>query len=818
LPIAVLADTPQETEVMLLGIVIIVSLFGLAFAGYLVKWVMARSTGTPQMREISDAIKSGAEAFLRRQNKTIVMLAALVAVALFVGYGVVRQHRTFDPVHSSMALGAWVTGSFVLGALCSLIAGYVGMWVSIRTNIRTASAAINSLNDALRTALRGGAVSGLLVVAMSLLGVAGLYAVATFTNAVPDGEETKIPLLIVGYGFGASFVALFAQVGGGIYTKAADVGADLVGKVEAGIPEDDPRNPAVIADLVGDNVGDCAGRGADLFESTAAENIGAMILAATLASAAARANIDFNYGIIGVMMFPLVARAFGIIASIVGIMMVKLRNEQGDPMKALNVGYFIAAGLAMIGFGFTCWWLLSAQDAPDAWWHFFICGIIGVVTSILFVFITQYYTEYHYRPVKEIADASRTGPATNIISGIAVGFESTALPVLVTGGALLGSYFIGKNAFPDGSGVSGGLFGTAVATMGMLATAAYILAMDTFGPITDNAGGIVEMSRQPEAVRERTDRLDSVGNTTKALTKGYAVGSAGLAAFLLFQAYMDEVLHYSGLYGKVDPATGRVHEFTVNLSQPVVFVGGLLGCMLVFLFSAMCIRAVGKAAQSIIAEVRRQFANLPRKNDMIQFPDDFKPDYAACVDIVTKSALRQMIMPGILVVASPIAVGVLFRVFIDDENPLIAAEAVAAFLMVGTIGGILVALFLNNAGGAWDNAKKYIETGAHGGKYLTDAAGNKIKNPVHAAAVVGDTVGDPCKDTAGPSLHVLIKLLSTITLVMAPLFIAVKDDHGPDLRDPARVTLPGEPVPDADRPNVFDPAATPTPTTPTTPQ
>jgi len=395
------------------------------------------------------------------------------------------------------------------------------MWVSIRSNIRAAHAALSSLNVALRIALRGGAVSGLLVVAMSLLGVGGLFAIVSSFSSVID--ETRIPLLIVGYGFGASFVALFAQLGGGIYTKAADVGADLVGKVEAGIPEDDPRNPAVVADLVGDNVGDCAGRGADLFESTAAENIGAMILGATLAAAADKANLAFSAGIIGVMMFPLVARAFGIIASIVGIVMVRMdKEEKMDPMQALNRGYYIAVVLAMIAFGLATRWLLYSPNAENAWWHFFLCGIIGVLTSVAFVYITQYYTEYKYRPVRTIAEASKTGPATNIIAGVGVGFECTWMPALTVGAALLGSYYLGKSAFPIESGMNGGLFGTAVATMGMLATAAYILAMDTFGPITDNAGGIVEMSQQPEEVRKKTDRLDSVGNTTKALTKGYA--------------------------------------------------------------------------------------------------------------------------------------------------------------------------------------------------------------------------------------------------------------------------------------------------------
>jgi K(+)-stimulated pyrophosphate-energized sodium pump len=618
----------------------------------------------------------------------------------------------------------WTTLAFVLGALCSVIAGYIGMWVSIRANIRTASAVRSSLNDALRIAMRGGAVSGLFVVAMSLLGVGGLYALL---NALGHDPQ-KIPFTIVGFAFGASFVALFAQLGGGIYTKAADVGADLVGKIEAGIPEDDPRNPAVIADLVGDNVGDCAGRGADLFESTAAENIGAMILGVGLYP---------YFGLKGIL-FPLVARAFGLIASIVGIMMVKC-EENEDPMAALNRGYYVTSALAIVGFFFAAQWLLGVDpakypEASSAWFYFFLCGVIGIVMAQAFVYITQYYTEYKYRPVKSIADASETGPATNIIAGIAVGLECTAIPVVVISIAIIASYYLGNM-----SGVPhAGLFGTAVATMGMLGTAAYILAMDTFGPITDNAGGIIEMSGQPEEVRHKTDRLDAVGNTTKALTKGYAIGSAALAAFLLFSAYLDEVAHYGA---KLE---------SVNLAKPEVFVGGLLGAMLVFLFSALAIRAVGAAAYVVINEVRRQF----RENPNI-LKGTAKPDYARCVDIVTVGALKQMVLPGAIAICMPVAVGLVFRLL------GVGAEAVAAFLMVGTIAGILMATFLNNSGGAWDNAKKFIESGAHGGK----------GSDTHKAAVVGDTVGDPFKDTAGPSLHVLIKLLATITLVLAPLFV-----------------------------------------------
>ncbi|MGD0960703.1 MAG: sodium-translocating pyrophosphatase, partial [Methylomonas sp.] len=751
------APMPEANFVTLISVVLGISFLGLGFSAWMANRVLAKDTGNDEMRAISNAIKEGAEAFMRRQNLTILSLAGVFAVLLFIGYGVIRPHQAFDPVAGTMQMAFWITASFIFGAICSVLAGYMGMWISIRSNIRVAAAARASLNEAVRIALRAGGVSGMLVVAMSLCGVAGLFAlVKLFT---PEIDIANIPLLIVGYGFGASFVALFAQVGGGIYTKAADVGADLVGKIEAGIPEDDPRNPAVIADLVGDNVGDCAGRGADLFESTAAENIGAMILGGGLALAAEKAGMAFNSGAIGLILFPLVARGFGIVACIIGILSVRLQNEDQQPMQALNRGFFISVAVIVPLFGLACKWLLENSVAGDAWWLFFLCGIVGVMTSIAIVYITQYYTEDRFRPVKAIAAASTTGPATNIIEGTAVGLESTWPPTLAIGSALLVSYYLGVS-----SGIPhAGIFGTAVATMGMLTTAGYILAMDTFGPIADNAGGIMEMSLQSEAHRRRTDKLDAVGNTTKALTKGYAVGSAGLAAFLLFQAYIDEVKSYAGFNEAV--------EFTVNIDKPIVFVGAFLGTMLVFLFCSMTIRAVGAAAKSIIEEVRRQYAHLPRIDDIIQFPDHFKPDYKACVDIVTLAALRNMAAPGLLVVLSPIAVGLVFKSFAGLEGKLIAAESVAAMLMAATICGILMALYLNNAGGAWDNAKKYVESGAHGGKFIIDTEGRKIKNPVHAATVVGDTVGDPFKDTAGPSLHVLIKLLATVTLVTAPLFI-----------------------------------------------
>jgi K(+)-stimulated pyrophosphate-energized sodium pump len=468
----------------------------------------------------------------------------------------------------------------------------------------------------------------------------------------------------------------------------------------------------VVADLVGDNVGDCAGRGADLFESTAAENIGAMILGVALYPV---------FGINGVL-FPLVARAFGIIASIIGIFAVR-PSEKEDPMSALNRGYYVTTILAALLFYVATMWMLN-----NVW--FFYAGLIGLLLALAMLYITQYYTEHKYRPVQEIARASQTGSATNMLAGFAVGLECTAMPIVAISIALIAAYQCGVM-----SGVpNGGLYGTAIATMGMLATCAYVLAMDTFGPIADNAGGIVEMSESPADVRKRIDRLDAVGNTTKALTKGYAIGSAALAAFLLFSAYMDEVT----------TLTGKAFT-TVDIAKVPVFVGAMLGAMLVFLFSAFAIRAVNETAQYIIQEVRRQF-----REDKGIMKGTSKPDYAKCVDITTMGALKNMVLPGLVAVAFPVFVGFVLKY-----------EAMAAFLMVGTVSGILMALLMNTAGGAWDNAKKWIETGQYGGK----------GSETHAAAVVGDTVGDPFKDTAGPSLHVLIKLLSTVTLVLAALFI-----------------------------------------------
>jgi K(+)-stimulated pyrophosphate-energized sodium pump len=697
------------------------------FALLLIRNVMKRPTGTPKMKEIGDIIFQGAWAFLKRQYSTIAMYSAAIAIIIGVLVGVLGGTEVEGM--SKLSIGWHTAVAFLVGAFCSGLAGFIGMYIAVKSNVRCAAAAQKSLSDAVNVALRGGAVSGFLITALSLIGVTVIFF-AYGGNSNPQ----IAPHLIVGFGFGASFVALFAQLGGGIYTKAADVAADLVGKVESGIPEDDPRNPAVIADLVGDNVGDCAGRGADLFESTAAENIGAMILG--VAAYIATNNVAW-------IIFPLCVRGFGMIASMIGLLCVKAKESE-NAMNALNRGYFVAIALSIVGLAITVHFML------DNWW-LFGAGLIGIIASIVIVFVTQYYTESRYRPVRDIAEASKTGPATNIIMGMSVGFSTTFATALIIGIALLVAFWMGKE-----SGVPGaGAFGTAVATMGMLMTCPYVLSMDTFGPITDNANGINEMAGAGPEVRKITDRLDAVGNTTKALTKGYAMVSAGLAAFLLFQAYINRV----NFLRPDNPMT------SVDISRIEVFVGALLAAMIVYLFSAWAIKAVGKTASKIIEEVRRQFRADPEILNPKDPAHPHMPDYGKAVDITTRAGLREMIAPGLLPVLGPIVIGVVFKYLPLHYD---AAMVVAAVLMVGTIGGIMMASFMNNGGGAWDNAKKMIEDGQ-----LKDENGNVLgkKSFAHQAAVVGDTVGDPLKDTAGPSLHVLVKLLATITLVMCPLFI-----------------------------------------------
>lgn len=717
-------------------IVPIAGVLTVLFAAWLAIGIMRRPTGTPKMKEIGDMIFEGAWAFLKRQYGTIAIYTVVVAIIIGVIVAVLPPEEALAKAgYDPMSIGWHTAVAFLVGAICSGVSGFIGMYIAVKSNVRCAAAAQKNLTEAVKVALQGGAVSGFLITALSLIGVTVIF----FAFGGATTPELS-PHLIVGFGFGASFVALFAQLGGGIYTKAADMGADLVGKVEAGIPEDDPRNAAVIADLVGDNVGDCAGRGADLFESTAAENIGAMILG--VIAYAATQNVVW-------VLFPLVIRGFGMIASMIGIMIVKAKEDE-NAMNALNRGYYVAIALSIIGLAVTVHFMLGN------WW-LFVAGLVGIAASIAIIFVTQYYTESRYKPVQDIAEASKTGPATNIVAGVAVGFETTFATAIVIGTALILAYLFGTLSGVQG----GGAFGTAVATMGMLMTCPYVLSMDTFGPITDNANGVNEMAGAGPEIRKITDRLDAVGNTTKALTKGYAMVSAGLAAFLLFQAYLDRVSFLR---------FGEAGKFAVvDIARIEVFVGALLAAMLVYLFSAWAIKSVGRTASSIIDAVRKQFRDHPGIMAGTE-----KPDYAEIVDITAKAGLKEMIAPALLVVLAPVVVGLLFKWL--PAIPLAdgkfytwdAAQVVAALLMVGTISGIMLASFMNNGGGAWDNAKKMIED-----HQLKDKDGNVLGkgSEAHKAAVVGDTVGDPFKDTAGPSLHVLVKLLATITLVLCPLFV-----------------------------------------------
>jgi K(+)-stimulated pyrophosphate-energized sodium pump len=669
------------------------------------------SPGSPKAVAVGNAIREGAYAFLKRQYKTIsviiIVLFALIAVALGIGTAV----------------------AFLIGAVASLAAGYIAMDNATKANVRTVAAAKNGSNAALQTAFYGGATMGFAVVGLSLLSVSLLFLAyggwdVLFSGTFTINDKTGITAAsaIVGMGFGASLVALFAQLGGGIYTKAADVGADLVGKIEAGIPEDDPRNPAVIADNVGDNVGDSAGRGADLFESAVGENIGGMVIGGLVS--AATGNIIF-------LIFPLIVRALGIFGTLIAIPFVKLNpNEVHTPMKALRKGLNVSTIFSAIMF-----LIVSIAFFGGAWYYIFGCLLTGLIASVLIDQITDYYTGRDRKPVGQIAESSQTGSATNIITGIAVGLETTALPIITLVIALLTSYVLGSQ-FATTVGIdtyTGGVYGTALATMGMLAVMGMVLALDGFGPIADNAAGIAEMSGETAGI-ETMEALDAVGNTTKALTKGFALGSALLAAQLLFQTYAEEAMAQLGLT-----------SFAIDISQPAILVAAFIGAMIPFLFSSQAISAVGKAATQMVNEVRRQFKEIPGIME-----GTGKPDYGRAVDISTKAALKGMVIPGVIVIAVPLIIGVLL-------GPL----AVGALVIGATLTAVPLALFMNTGGGAWDNAKKYIEAGHFGGK----------RSAAHSAAVVGDTVGDPLKDTAGPSLHVLIKLLSTLAIVFIPIFL-----------------------------------------------
>ncbi|MHB8858231.1 MAG: sodium-translocating pyrophosphatase [Thermoleophilia bacterium] len=667
----------------------------------LIMWVLKLPAGNEKMQEIAGAIQEGAKAYLNRQTRAV----AIVGVVLFVIL--------------TIALG-WHTGvAFLVGAILSASTGWIGMMVSVRANVRTAEAARGGLKPAMNVAYRGGSVTGLLVVGLALLGVSGYYGIMTKWGGLNSKEAVDA---LIGLGFGGSLVSVFARLGGGIYTKAADVGADLVGKVEAGIPEDDPRNPAVIADNVGDNVGDCAGMAADLFETYAVTAVAVMLLGSLLFP-----NND------KALMFPLVIGGVSILASIIGSFAVRI-GAGGGIMAALYKGLIASGVLAAAAFIPVTYWLMRALPKLSdgkvvGWGNIYVCTLIGLVVTGAIVIITEYFTATKYGPVKHIAAASQTGSATNIIAGLAVSMKSTALPVLaISGGILLANY-------------EAGLYGIAVAVMAQLSMTGIIVAIDSYGPITDNAGGIAEMAELPEEVRGVTDPLDAVGNTTKAVTKGYAIGSAGLAALVLFASYTDEL-------GKhVNP---EVLKSAFALQSAPVIVGLFIGGLLPFIFASLCMEAVGSAGGMVVEEVRRQFREIPGIME-----GTGRPEYGNCVDIVTKAALRKMMLPAIIPIATPLIIGLVPRALGAES---LGYEMLGGVLVGSIVTGLFLAISMTSGGGAWDNAKKLIEDGKYGGK----------GSDAHAAAVTGDTVGDPYKDTAGPAINPMIKVVNIVALLIVP--------------------------------------------------